>query len=910
MFARSRARRWRHLTAALVGLLTAFALCAVGQPPTEEEDPKGGVKKRITVEDDPVVARPRPTDVTYGNPPDVKLDELATAAEQTKDAAFKDLYKKHVYPFDRLTMKGVATRIKPVPVGRGERFPVVFGIQEVGPEGQIGPPVGVNAGEMQKIEYFEDVALKAANELLALKPFGTGNAPAAWSVPDQLSAAERVMAAALRFHDYARENPREPRPIRKGRGWDEVRKPLAERLREVRLLLLKNAVTVGDWDRAREAGSRLMAAYPKDSVVSTEVAKARVLEASRLLASEKHFDHVKAKDLLDEFEARYPGEGGDDVKALRAKIQELAKKAFQRAKDKHAVNDLVTARDAVTQAAALDPTIPGVRELQRELKAGYQTLYVGVRHFPKLMTPITARLDSEKQAVELMFEGLLSEIPDDVSGTRYQPGAAVHMPAVVAGGREFLLRTQERDASGRYGFESHDVVSTLKMLQTRAETWTAYPLPWLDELPTPRDNTGVRVGFKQGHPDPRALLTFKLLPARWLESNGKQIDDATFAERPYGTGPFKFQAMTKGDATTPREMVFVDNPLYARWRDRANQPLIKEVRLVDVSKMEFNAVVDAFQRGNLHVYPDVPTADVDKYRSVLGARAEVVTAATNRRIYMLAVNHARPQMRSKSLRQGLMLAIDREAILHEVFRSGKIEHHKAMTGPFPPNSWANVKGPSGIPVPLVNRDLALLKLRTYLGDMGAKQEVTLAYPDGDPQAALACKAIQKQVDLLFQGSPGRKVTVQLEAVPLRDLLDRVEDEHRYDLAYVPFDYPDDWYPYALGAMLEPQAAVRGGRNWFGFLAKDNGGDDQDARLGQLLNDLRAYREFGALAQRSGEVHKQFNECVPFIPLWQLDRHLLIHNALKVVVDDSDAQVSPRVLNPTALFQGVARWRLE
>jgi hypothetical protein len=54
----------------------------------------------------------------------------------------------------------------------------------------------------------------------------------------------------------------------------------------------------------------------------------------------------------------------------------------------------------------------------------------------------------------------------------------------------------------------------------------------------------------------------------------------------------------------------------------------------------------------------------------------------------------------------------------------------------------------------------------------------------------------------------------------------------------------------------------------------------------------------------------FNECLPFIPLWQLDRHTLVHNAVKVFTEDPDLPVGPRALNPTTLFQGVARWRLD
>ncbi len=73
-------------------------------------------------------------------------------------------------------------------------------------------------------------------------------------------------------------------------------------------------------------------------------------------------------------------------------------------------------------------------------------------------------------------------------------------------------------------------------------------------------------------------------------------------------------------------------------------------------------------------------------------------------------------------------------------------------------------------------------------------------------------------------------------------------------------------------------------------------------------DLRQYREFGQLSAKTAETHKLFNECVPFIPLWQLDRHMLVHKAVKIYIEDSAKPVSPSVLNPTTLFQGIAFWR--
>ncbi|AWM38029.1 Bacterial extracellular solute-binding protein, family 5 Middle [Gemmata obscuriglobus] len=894
-------RPWHRALAALAGLFAAFAV-GVAQPPVEVEDPKGGLKKRVVVEDDPV-AKSKDEHAAPTTPPDVRLDELVAGADGAKHPAIKALFQRNRVPFDRLTTKSATMQIRPIPLARGERLPLTFGVQEYDREGRPTDPQGINSTDVRKVEYFEEIVVAEANQVLGAKPLGTANGPDGWTVTEQLDAAELLLSATLRFHDYARA-----RNIRRGRGWDDFRKPLFERLREVRLLLLKNAVAGNDWGRVREVGTRVMAAYPGDAAVAAEVAVARVSETKRLLASETHFDHVKAKELLDEFEASYPGAGGAAVKAIRTELSRRAQAAFARAVEKKAANDLTAARDALTRAAALDPTVPGVRELQRELKTGYQTLSVGVRQFPEQMSPATARLDSEKQVVELVFEGVLAEVPDDNGAARYVPGAAVVSPHVVPGGREFLLRGFDASATGRYGFESHDLVSTLKLMGKRPETWNSYALPWIDGLPTPKDNVAARVAFKQGHPDPRALLTFKLLPGRWMEGKGMAADDAGFAEAPLGTGPFKLQPGARGDGTAPRELVLVDNPLYGRWRDRTSQPFIKEVRLVEVAKIP--NPVEAFQQGSLHVLTDVPTADLEKYRSQLSGRAQDYTAVNGRRVHILALNHRRPALQSKILRQGLMTAIDRERILNEVFRAGRPEFHRALTGPFPPQSWATTKGPTGQTVPLVNRDLALTRIRNYLFDMGAKAELTLLYPDGDPQAATACRKIKDQVEGLFKDAPGRKLTIALEPLPLRDLLVRVEDEHRYDLAYVPFDYPDDWYPFALGGMLDPLAAERGGRNWTGFQAKGTGADDADSRLGQLLNELRAYRAFGPLAEKTVEVQKLFNECVPFVPLWQLDRHMVVHNSVKIYTDDTDTPISPRALNQTTLFQGVARWRLE
>jgi ABC-type transport system substrate-binding protein len=863
----------------------------------EDEDPRSTIKKKVVVDDDTVI-RPK-SELLPGTPPDVRLDELVRAAEETSVPTLKSLFLKYSVPFDRVVERNAVLQVKPVPVRRPE-WPDPVGLTPLDAQGRPQEVRSVRSADIRNVDYYESLLLQEADTLLKQKSDTL-------TTFDRFAAAEKLLAAGLRFHEYARD-----RNIRRGKGWDETRTTLAGRLRSVRLDYLRAAIAANDAIRIREVSARLMNAYPGDPKIAQEVAVAQIGEAERLLRSDLHVDHVRAKELLDDFDARFPTAGNETARKIRSQLREIAQKAFNRAKEKKAVGDLQTARDELARASALDATIDGIREMQRELRSGYPILSVGVRQFPVYMSPILARFDSEKQAVELLFEGLLEEVPELNGAVRYRPGAALTMPRAVPGGREVLLRAFDRDAMGRPGFDSHDVVGTVKLLRTRPDTWPAYPLGWLaPEPPAPKDGGSVRIPFGVGHPDPRAALTFKLLPARWMAENSKAIDDISFAERPYGTGPFRLYQVLKPGGNQPRELVFVDNPEYGRWRDRTGQPFLREIRLVEISKLD---PVEAFRADKLHILPDIPTGDIEKFAapdSGLANKVQVVTAAVNRRIHMLAVNLDRPVLQSRLLRQGISMAIDREEILREVYRAGKPQFHKAMTGPYPPNSWAAPRGAAA--TPLLNRDLATARLKAFLATAGATTEIGLSFQEDDPLARRACEKIKAQLESASRDAPGgQKLVINLDPLPLAELLNRVQVEHsRYDLAYLPFDYPDDWYPFALGAMLDPAAAERGGRNWFKFLSHRTNPHADDQQLGQLLNGLRLYRDVaGQLVPRATEAARLFNECLPFIPLWQLDRHTVVHNNLKIFVDDTTTPANPSVLNPTTLFQGVARWRMD
>jgi peptide/nickel transport system substrate-binding protein len=179
-------------------------------------------------------------------------------------------------------------------------------------------------------------------------------------------------------------------------------------------------------------------------------------------------------------------------------------------------------------------------------------------------------------------------------------------------------------------------------------------------------------------------------------------------------------------------------------------------------------------------------------------------------------------------------------------------------------------------------------------------------------AQAACERIKAHVEGLFKDAPaGNKLTLDLDPRAPREFLRHVESEQRYELAYLPFDYPDDWHPFGLAAFLDPDAAGRDGRNVTGYLSANTNPDAEDRILGGELAAFREHRDYaGDLAPRAQRVHTQFNDRMPFVPLWQLDRHTLVSGKLRVVVDDSTDVVPAYLLNPTGLFQNAARWKLE
>jgi peptide/nickel transport system substrate-binding protein len=836
----------RHLPVAGVVLVTAFlaggwlALSPAGQapprkPPIEEEDPTTPRKPRVhlPLEDEDQAFR---------------LADLALEADQATQPAIRDLYRSLQTPADVVTWKDRHTmQVAPVSqyVGTSPDRAGRVNLQTYDEQGKRGGMHSVPLQEIERIDHFEDIALGRVEAFLGKDGQPSGGGPTRL---EKLQAAEKALAAVLRFHDSGR---------REGPQWDDVKQRLRQKLFAVRLDHLRLLADQGDWDKAFELAVQLARETP-DQAVHTQLAR----QLDRLVQqSLKEGKYAEARLRLKLLEERFPAsaESGPASEALRRQAQELFDQARGREKA-----DRAGAMELLSVAERIWPRLPGLHDYRLQLSNAFPVLGVGVRELPENLSPATAVTDSERQAVELLFESLLQ--PRDVPGVGqvYGPELADRPPGIIPRGRQFALVRDAYWSSGQR-VTAADVRATIRLL--RRPDWAGFRPDWpelVDEPPPGRHVFQVDVLLRQGFLRPEALMTFKVLPAG---ANLERPDAAEFGRQPVGSGPYVYRGRN-GDAA-----VFAANPNYHR-AGKPNQPYIREIHF-----FHSDDPAKDFQDGRLQVLLDLPTEATRPLQSLGTVRVETLR---NRRVWFLAVNHRAPALKDQDLRKAIAYGIDRTKILDDVFRSHLKDApdvpHRPLNGPYPPDSWAcnpSLSKPDPFN-PLLARGLAdKVKARR------PQVKLRLKYPD-DEQARRACEALREQVTA--------NTGVDLELIPRspRELYQDVELQHDYDLAYYHYDYPDELYWLWALFNPDPRALEPGGGNYLGY--------ENDSELESAFRAAMGHREFAKVRQLTRTIHAILFAKMPLIPLWQLDTHIALKG------------VTPVNLDPLLVFPDVGQWK--
>ncbi len=317
-----------------------------------------------------------------------------------------------------------------------------------------------------------------------------------------------------------------------------------------------------------------------------------------------------------------------------------------------------------------------------------------------------------------IFDNLTSRHPD---GKLY-PGLATEWKLTAPTTWTFKLRQGVKYHNGDTFTSADAKFSIERTYDPAAKTMVATALTTIDQIEAP-DAATLVIHTKKPDPLLPARLAFyggQIVPSKYVQAFGNDV----FNSKPVGTGPVRFVSWVKDD-----RLVLEANPDY--WGGR-----------IDVDRVSVRSIpetaprIAALLKGEVDIITQLPA---DQGERVTGNASTRVAGALYAGLYVLAVNSKRPPLDNPLVKQALSMAIDREAIVKELWRGRGI----VPNGPIAKGD--NHFDPSLPPLaynPGAARDL--LKKAGYKNEE-IWIETTVAYVSNDKQMSEAIQGMWKDV---------------------------------------------------------------------------------------------------------------------------------------------------------------------
>src|SRR5438034_715543 len=214
----------------------------------------------------------------------------------------------------------------------------------------------------------------------------------------------------------------------------------------------------------------------------------------------------------------------------------------------------------------------------------------------------------------------------------------------------------------------------------------------------------------------------KIVPKDVVE----QLGDA-FGSQPVGTGPFKFERWERG-----KEIVLAANADYF-----GGSPHLSRVVYRIFAGERWEAVYEEFQRGNLEDAP-VPSRD---YRRVVSSGGHIYVKRPMIGVRFYGINTRLKPLDDRRVRQALVYAINREAIVEEVF----LGRYIPARGVLPPGTQGFNPGLTGYPYdPRRARELLAEAGRAVPAGRAARAGRRAAHPDDASHLRTALPAVRAE----------------------------------------------------------------------------------------------------------------------------------------------------------------------
>ena len=317
-----------------------------------------------------------------------------------------------------------------------------------------------------------------------------------------------------------------------------------------------------------------------------------------------------------------------------------------------------------------------------------------------------------------LFDNLTSRHPD---GKLY-PGLATEWKLTDPTTWSFKLRPGVKFHNGDPFTSADAKFSIERTYDPAAKTMVATALSTIDRIEAP-DPLSLVIRTKKPDPLLAARLGFyggQIVPKKYLEAVG---NDA-FNAKPVGTGPVRFASWVKDD-----KAVFDANPDY--WGGRIDMD-----RWIMRPLPETAPRIAALLKGEVDIITQLPP---DQEERLMGYPTTRVAGALYAGLYVLGVNSKVKPLDNPLFKQALSLAIDRDAIVKELWRGRGIV----------PNSMI-AKGDNHYDASLPPLPYSPQEARDRLKKSGYKGEpvyieTTIAYVSQDKAMSEAIAAMWKDI---------------------------------------------------------------------------------------------------------------------------------------------------------------------
>jgi len=246
-----------------------------------------------------------------------------------------------------------------------------------------------------------------------------------------------------------------------------------------------------------------------------------------------------------------------------------------------------------------------------------------------------------------LFDNLTSRHPD---GKLY-PGLATEWKLEGPTTWRFKLRQGVKFHNGDPLTSADVKYSIERTYDPAAKTMVATVFGTIEKVDAP-DASTIVITTKKPDPLLAARLAFyggQVVPKKYLESVG---NDA-FNAKPIGSGPVRFTSWVKDDRA-----ILEANPDYWGGKIDMDRWIMRPIP-------ETAPRIAALLKGEVDAITQLPP---DQEERVAGNASTRVAGALYAGLYVLAVNSKRPPLDNPLVKQALSLAIDREAIVKELWR--------------------------------------------------------------------------------------------------------------------------------------------------------------------------------------------------------------------------------------------------